>query len=734
MFCRYKLYIWKKGLECKQEENYELKGGYKTMEYLYTHGPYRELVETGFQRIETKDLNKANIDEHFDAIIAILQDGIETPFVQHMMVNVLFADGVDLDLSIFDYLFNLMFWHLIVDVDEEIQSIHLFYYEDMTKRNIKEYMDKVFVKQIRTKIPFMDMNQIADHAVTLFRKLSQFQMYLSNTVNLEDTIALMNKYPDFNDTIHIDLSGVPMADVKSIGMDATYKQVEYIKNSNHCLRDSFRSGEAVSIKQYKEVAVNIGSKPDGQGGVFPNIINHSFINGGLRTPEELCIESSIGRIAQILQKGNVGESGAFARRLGLNNQDSRIHDDPNYVCDTKNFELVTIKNGTILDMYDMRYYRTVPNGPDILLDADTDKHLIGKTLYFRSPMTCASAARGDGICYRCYGNLAYVNRDINIGQIAAELLSSIYTQILLSAKHLLESKVIKMQWTEGFEDWFEVNFNTIGLYQDKEYRGVKIIIPTDIQNDDEFDDVIYSDYITSFLLKFDNGVVLDIHTSEADPIYIHPDLMQVIKASPDTELGTVIDAHKITHLPILFMINFKNSELSRTMQQIKNLIDNKTTIRKYDRNSILDTFIGTNIEGGIKLNAVHFEVLLMNQIRNAEDILEMPEWNVPNEDYQLITLGDSLTNNRSISIRLQNNKIDRTMINPANRRVTKASNMDVYYMRQPQEYITNKEIVDDSYKLKNDIEDNKICPIYYLNGDAENEATGDINRVTRSRR
>ena len=696
------------------------------MEYLNTHGPYKELVETGFQTIKSEDLNKNNIDDHFNAIIAILQDGIETEFVQNMFIKVIFVDGIDLDLSIFDYVFNLMFWHLIVDVDKKVESIHLFFYEDISKRNIKEYMDNVYVREMRTKIPFMKLNNVADAAVSNFRAFSQFQMYLANTVNLEDTIDLMNKNEDFNYTIHLDVANIPLADVKSIGMDATYKQIEYIKNSKHCLRDSFRTGEAISPKQYKEVNTNIGTKPDGQGGVFPTVINHSFINGGLKTPEEICIESSVGRVAQILQKGNVGESGAFARRLGLNNQDTKIHYDPNYRCDTKNFEVVTIKNGTMLDMYDMRYYRVHPKGIDIRLDAVKDKHLIGKTLYFRSPMTCASAARGHGICYKCYGDLAYINRDINCGQIAAELLSSIYTQILLSAKHLLESKVIAMQWSEGFEDWFEINFNTIALYQDKEYRGIKLIIPTEIQNDDEFDDVIYSDYITSFKIKFPDNNELNIYTSQADPIYIHPDLMQILSSCQETEEGIVVDASRLTELPIMFMVNFRNNELSRTMQQIKNIIDNKGSIKNYDRNTVLEAFIDTNIEGGIKLNAVHFEVLLMNQIRNIDDILLMPDWSKEEEQCQLITLGDALSNNLSISIRLQNSKVDRTLINPANRRITRASNMDVYFMEKPQEYIYNQDIIDDSYKLRNDIEDNKVCPIYYLNGDAENKALSEM--------
>lgn len=708
-------------------ENFPLIRRINGMEYLMTHGSYEELVLTGFQTVNTKNINATNIDEHFKNIIAILQDGIETDFVQSMMIQVIFEDGVDLTLSIFDYMYNLMFWHLVVDVGRPIVSTDLFFYEDMTKRNIKEYMDNIFVRQVRTEIPFIMLNNIPDAAIGKFRDLSQFQMFLANTVNLEDTIALMKRYPDFNETIHLDVTGIPIADVKNIGMEATYKQIEYIKNSDHCLRDSFRSGEAISPKQYKEVSTNIGSKPDGLGGVFPTPIYHSFINGGLSNPEEACIESSVGRIAQILQKGNVGESGAFARRLGLNNQDTKIHYNPKYSCDTKNFEKVTIKNGVMLDMYNMRYYRFSPKGVEYRLDSLKDKHLIGQTLYFRSPMTCASAARGHGICYKCYGDLAYINQDINIGQIAAELLSSIYTQILLSAKHLLESKVIKMQWTEGFEDWFEVNFNTIGLFQDREYRNVQIIIPNDVQNDDEFDDVIYSDYITNFKIRFNNGLELDIHTAEADAIYIHPDLMQIIEASAETEEGTILDASKLVSIPVLFMINFRNSELSRTMQQIKNLIDNKGSIKNYDRNTILEAFIDTNIEGGIKLNAVHFEVLLMNQIRSAEDILLLPDWSKTDEQCQLLTLGDALTNNLSISIRLQCSGIDKALMNPINRRVNRASNMDVYFMEQPQEYLSNRELVDDSYKLRNDVEDNKVSPIYWLSGDAENEAMASNN-------
>jgi hypothetical protein len=78
------------------------------------------------------------------------------------------------------------------------------------------------------------------------------------------------------------------------------------------------------------------------------------------------------------------------------------------------------------------------------------------------------------------------------------------------------------------------------------------------------------------------------------------------------------------------------------MDKIEKLIDNKTVISQYDRNSILREFINTNIQGNIKLNSVHFEVLLMNQIRDADDPLEKPDWSLTTAKYQILALSKSL--------------------------------------------------------------------------------------------
>lgn len=662
------------------------------LENLENYKDYTDLVTTGRQIIYTKDLNNQNIDYHFQEIINILSDGIETPEVQNMKIHVVFPDG-EVDLYIMQYMYNLMFWTLIVCSNTPILAHHIFFERIIDKRNIKEYIDKNFIRKNIGKMDILHLNQNIDRCIGKFRDLKNFQMYLANTVNFEDTIDFMKKYPEFNDTMHLDISNVPIEDVKEYGMKATRKQVEYIKkdDEDHCLKYPFMSGEGVNIKQYKEVSVNIGPKPNGQGSVFSHPIGTSFINGGLLSIEDITIDSSIGRQAQILAKQNVGQSGAFARRLGLNNQDSKLYPDETYICDTKNFETVTIKSQDILNIYDLRYYRYTENGLEYLLDADHDTDLIGKTLLFRSPMTCASAARGEGICYRCYGELAHENSNINVGQIAAEQLTAIYTQTLLSAKHLLEAAIVKMAWVKEFYNFFDVDFDQISLSKDTDFKDYKLVIGSDdiVENEyDEDDDehIEEANYVYSFDIVDPNDNIITIRTNDSDPIYITEDFADLIAKCGDDEETYEFKLDKLKGIN-LFTVDIQNDELSKVMKQVKNLLDNKSSIKIHNRNSILEAFIDANLKGKIKINAIHFEVLLMNQMRAGNTLLELPDWTLKDADYSIITLEDALINNLSITVRLQSSKLKRTLIHPSNRLLHKASNMDLFTMEKPQKFM-----------------------------------------------
>lgn len=689
---------------------------------LMNYGYYLELAQTGYQTVYTKDITNDNIEEHFYNILNILSDGIETEEVQNMKIHVVFPDD-ELDLYIFQYMYNLMFWTLIVCSGKEIESIHLFFEYAITKTSITKYVNDFFIRRNIGLMDIISFNQAIDRCIGKFRDLRNYQMYLCNTLDFESEVEFMKKFPEYRAAIHTDISNVPIEDVKDYGMKQENILAKYIMkdDEDHCLKYAYIAEQGVNRKQHKEVYANIGSKPNGQGGAFAHAIPKSFINGGLQSIEDVVIDSSIGRIAQILQKQNVGQSGAFARRLGLNNQDSRLHEDPEYTCDTVNLQKVVMASKDIIDIYDMRWYREFPNGIDKLLNAQKDRErLLGKTLYFRSPMTCASAARGDGICYKCYGNLAHVNNNINIGQLAAELLSSIYTQTLLSAKHLLESAIIKLEWTEEFKDIFNVEFDQIVLKDNVDYRKMSIIINMDdiIENesdDEDSFDMEESNYVYSFIVRRGNEDIV-IRTKNSDPIYIHGDLQSIMASDgPNDSDIYEISMDKLKGIS-LFTVDVQNDELSAVMKQVKNLIDNKGTIKQHDRHSILETFIDANLKGKIKINAVHFEVLLMNQIRDGEDILGYPDWTMHNTSYQIITLENSLVQNPSVTVRLQSPKLKKTITSPQNRRLYKPSNMDLFAMVNPQKFMSKKF----ESSLTEDEKPRKIIkPFHFINNDGE---------------
>ena len=694
---------------------------------LNNYGYYQELAQKGAQTVYvSRDINDSNIDTHFDNILAIFDDGIETDFVQHMKLHLVFRHG-ECDMYIEQYLFNLIFWPLITRSNYEIDTKHIIFEPVVKSDWMIKYINKFFIRKNLMKMDRIVMNQSIDRCINKFIKLQNYQMFFANSVDFDDTIELMNKYKEFNDTMHVDLTGIPMQDIKEYIMKNARIQEKYITapDSVHNQKYAFQTGEGTNLKQYAEVCVAIGAKPDGQGGLFTHPINHSFINGGLQSIEDIVIDSSIGRIAQIISKQNVGQSGAFARRLGLNNMDSFLNPDPNYSCDTKNLEEVYIKDEKILSMFDLRFYRFKIDGPEYLLNADTDKNLIGQTLLFRSPITCASAAKGYGICYRCYGLLAYLNNDINIGQIAAEQLSAKYTQRLLSAKHLLEASVVKMRWPQEFYDLFTVEYDRIILKENGDYHKFRLIIDSDDINDedegsDEDDPQIETDednndYVYSFKVKYPDGHIVSIGTAESDPIYFDDDLVEIMEAQ-DTNDDGVYDIPLTDFIEKnIFYIDIQNNELSKTMKQIKNLIDNKASIKMHDRNTLLRDFIAYNLAGGIKINSVHFEVLISNQIRNADDIMLPPDWEQKDAPYQLIKLEDAITNSPRIGVRLQGSKLKKTLINASDKGIYKPSNLDVFYMERPQDFI-NPKLVDRSH----DVPERKIIkPVYFTKKDTD---------------
>ena len=677
------------------------------------YGIYVDIIN--FKKIEV-DARSLTIDtwqSHYDSVLNLFRDGIECECIQKGFVSVTFTNGSVIDLALPDYLLNLIMWHMLISTNIPIQPIHIFFAKEIKKDTIKDYIDRFLIDTSRRNFGNRVLNNIIDETLYRLHDIDSFAMFLANTVNLEDNVFLMEASEEFDDCMHADLTGVPLEDVKSVGMGYANRAIDIMKNSkellgyDHCLADAWRASEGINPKQFKEVTINVGTKPDGHGGIFERPILSSFVNGGVASAVDYFIESSTGRTAQIIKYQNVGSSGSFARILGLNNMDSSLHPDPTYDCHSKNYVQIFVKDKKVLKMIKNKYYRLHPMGMEYIVTSN-DTHLIGSMIYLRSPITCASNARGQGICYKCYGDLAFtvhdasINFGVNIGRIASETLSSSLTQKLLSAKHLLETNIDKITWTPKFDELFEIEGNLVQLNPELDPKNFRMIIdPNSIElENDEDDDLssigdesmsIFNEYICEFDV-FDGIEIHHITSDKGTKLYISNELNTIIRRKGEPIDGKIhIDFTELKG-GALFVIPIENNELSKTLDHLTDLLNKNGTIANYNIHNLMQALLETVIEGGLNIASTHLEVILSNQIRDADNVLERAKWNYLNPSYEILTLNRALMTNPSITISLSYQKVSKILYNPLTYKKHGSSFMDLFFMERPQYAINGQDV------------------------------------------
>lgn len=691
--------------------------------------------------INVNDINKNTWNDYFNALHSILLDGIETDLIQNCKITISFGN-ITVKLTPVDLWINLIMWRLLIYTDQEIRPKHLFFSRYITKKTLKEFIDEFCIEVNKRHINNTILNGIISDCLTEISKIDQFAFYLANTFNLEDFYSLSKQNPEFGALMHPDLDNVALEDVKVIGNKNTEKMVEimsnekiynpYGKDYEHCLAIPLAIGEGVNPKQFREFAVVEGTKPNNEGGIFPHAIKTSFITGGISDPYDYYMDANSARIAQILQKENVGTSGRFARLLGLNNIDTYLHHDPNFDCHTKNYIELEVSSDKVLKMIDSRFYRMTPNGLDHLIKSSRDKHLIGQTILLRSPMTCASAARGEGICYKCYGELGYVNKDINPGRYASEKLSAELTQRLLSAKHLLETAIKSIQWCAEFHDYMDINANSVNMNQEIPTKGFYMLIdPDDIDSEnDDMEDLdeedMYNEYVSKFYIKKPNGEEILIKSETDDKLYLSNTLNGLIRKKAVQDNGRFSLPFNIIQNEPLFFIVLHNNDLMKALEDVKDCIDKNDITRGkgMTKDKLINKFINTIIISNLSIQAVHLEVILMNQIRDFNDVLDKPHWEYPNAEYQILTMKQALDKNPSVVISLLNEKLEKMFYMPLTYKKTAPSFVDLFFMEQPQMFIDNKDMVDGTVEYKDYTADDginkkKISIVKRINNDSE---------------
>jgi hypothetical protein len=703
--------------------------------------------------IYTKDITSVTINDYTSNLKDVFLDYIEVPEVQNNRITFVFDNGMEVKLPPAYALINLIVWGFIVNTNQTIKPYHLFFNKKgITNSYIKSYIDKYCIIPVREQVShnsdrmiIHNLNRTIYDSLRGLKFVDKFAWYFNNSINLEDFILMYNNCPGFkqimdrhNSDYYTKFGTNGDHNMNDEALDDMNRLIDYIVNAkqyigrDHCLSDAFRSKEGIKPKQAREVLVNIGMKPNGEGGIFPYVVNTSYISGGANNVAFHILESLVARIAQILSKKNTSRSGHFSRIMILNCSATRKYTmpysdkiDPDYDCGTRNFLEYYVEDETALKKISDRWYRMNPMGMERRLTntyniVKENSDLIGKIIYLRSPIKCLSAANGKGICRKCMGELYNIVPATNISTYSVTNVTEPLTQMMLSAKHLMEAKIDSITFNttiiseEELARYIIIDEGTIyinpdipdakkwHLYINVDDIQEDIVASLDDSGDDDLEDTGIEDslnYTNVFYLRKNNtNETITIRTTEMDNLNFTDWFNNFIENRHSIGNNEDIDIPVTTLIEEnapLFDVGIHNDDMSERLESVIKVIDLKANTDSYTAETFLSTLSSKlNSIGLGYIMSVHLEIIIMNQIRDKKDIIEMPDWSVPNQtNYQILTLKKAVMTHPSISIAMQSENIAKMLHSPLSLRKHKPSPYDLMYMVQPQKFLHEDPVI-----------------------------------------
>ena len=124
------------------------------------------------------------------------------------------------------------------------------------------------------------------------------------------------------------------------------------------------------------------------------------------------------------------------------------------------------------------------------------------------------------------------------------------------------------------------------------------------------------------------------------------------------------------------------------MDIFTDIINKKNVTKSFDKDTIVESLQDAALKGGVKCQSIHLETILSSQICSEEDKLRKPDWSNPDAKYEILTLNEALTNNKSIIITLDYQKLGRALFQPINHTKTEPSILDPFFMAKPKKFLT----------------------------------------------
>lgn len=414
---------------------------------------------------------------------------------------------------------------------------------------------------------------------------------------------------------------------------AKYKilEAEMLKRNNPFFIDN-KFTNLIKPKQMEELYINFSQIPDGKN-IVPVIMNGNGFRAGYHEMPVMYAGAIAARVPDIMNEEYMGSAGYFARNLWIltyGTLSKTVWD-----CGSVN-KIPVVIDEMELDMKDGRYYSDTEDGIVLKILHKEDKHLIGKTLWFRSPCTCNL---NEDCCHVCYGSKALKVGELEGGFIyTTELVTKDVSQKILSAKHILKANAEKIEFSEGYDKWFSIENSTLVPNDDKKF---------DIYLKEDYMDNI-SDHLTIYIGKELTPITISKYAS----IHIPDDVTDKFKETTvDDETYYKISSHKVIEsggmlcdiIPINIMMTAKYMNIMRLFE---NDITKFTKIEDAVRALTELTY------GLLPILSTHGEIIIGHLIRSTENKLLRPNWLEKNPSYQFMGLKTALANHESATVAL----------------------------------------------------------------------------------
>ena len=629
--------------------------------------------------------------DKFETIFELLYDymkqGFEEERVRKHMLNYALSDGIVRCMEIRHFIVHMMLWYPMMKLDR-INKMDERYIIDCYNINanvIITYFDNMIIIPYRNCVTNKKLNNIFEKTISLLATISSdFNVIMGISVDILTFIEIARKNTEFKDILFTKpLPGMQPKEIEDMIAERTKRMVEILSyEEENNLKPIFRSGQGFKTKQFGELAVSGGLKPDIMGNTIPVPIDTNFIVGGLNSISNYFVDKQSGRNSVIANKVSMGPAGYFAAKLNKVSC-STILDQDVVDCRTKRPIYFHVESKKSLSKMDGRYYSEYRGGKLKIIDCRFDDHLIGKYIWLRSPVTCACS--NGKVCRTCYGKMSEINGDatFNIGAYGSITTSNKIIQDILSTKHLLATNSKEIKFNDEFYNWFAIDGNRIVTdVEESEFKeGYSLIIMTDdLIEIVGFDEGDFNKHISKFYIRNNKtGEMILIQDENEVDIYIYSDTVDMFSQheeyyemnfsalDEDIELGVVV---------------IENNEIIKPLKNIQRLLDKKDHYGCETVDDLVNVMCSLLIEANIVANSVHSELIMKNIVRSKDNIMESPRFDsvvLSDSDYEIVTVTSALVNNPSLTIGLGSQELRKQFLNPDTYNKRAKSPFDDYF-------------------------------------------------------